>query len=64
MKKNSVSETTKPTEQSEQNATSSRRSFMKKAVYVAPTLLALGALTRPTDAKAANFGRPPSGPTW
>ena len=34
----------------------------KKAVYVAPTLIALGALTRPTDAKA--FGKPPSGPTW
>ena len=41
----------------------SRRSFMKKAAYVAPTLVALGALTRPTDAKAG-FGKPPSGPTW
>ena len=41
----------------------SRRIFMKKAVYAAPTLLALGTLTRPTDAKAG-FGKPPSGPTW
>ena len=40
-----------------------RRSFLKKAAYVAPTLIALGALTRPTDAKAG-FGRPPSGPNW
>jgi len=41
----------------------SRRNFIKKAVYVAPTLIALGSLTRPTDAEAG-FGRPPSGPTW
>ncbi len=40
-----------------------RRAFMKKAVYAAPTLVALGALTRPTDAKAG-FGKPPSGPNW
>lgn len=38
-----------------------RRSFIKKAVYVAPTLLALGSLTRATDAKA-DFGPPPSAP--
>ena len=63
MKKNSISEATKPTEQTEQNAISSRRTFIKKAAYAAPTLLALGALTRPTDAKAG-FGKPPSGPTW
>ena len=63
MKKNSVSEVRKPTEQTEQNATSSRRTFMKKAAYAAPTLLALGSLTRPTDAKAG-FGKPPSGPDW
>ncbi len=41
----------------------SRRTFIKKAVYVAPTLVTLGALTRPTDVKAG-FGKPPSGPTW
>ena len=40
-----------------------RRAFIKKAAYVAPTLVALGALTRPTDAKAG-FGKPPSGPNW
>ncbi len=58
MKKNiniSVSTTKKPQVD--------RRAFMKKAAYVAPTLIALGALTRPTDAKAG-FGKPPSGPTW
>ena len=41
---------------------SSRRTFIKKVAYVAPTLIALGGLTRPTDAKAGP--RPPSGPTW
>ena len=41
----------------------SRRNFIKKAVYVAPTLIALGSLTRPTDVKAG-FGKPPSGPEW
>ena len=41
----------------------SRRTFMKKAAYAAPTLVALGALTRPTDAKAG-VDKPPSGPEW
>jgi len=40
-----------------------RRSFIKKAAYAAPTLVALGTLTRPTEAKAG-FGKPPSGPNW
>ena len=40
-----------------------RRAFIKKAVYAAPTLIALGALIRPTEVKA-RFGRPPSGPAW
>ena len=30
-----------------------RRTFIKKAVYTAPKLLALGALVRPTKSKAA-----------
>ena len=47
----------------EKKVQTDRRSFIKKAAYVTPTLLALGALTRPTDAKAG-FGKPPSGPTW
>jgi len=47
----------------ETKALESRRSFMKKAAYVAPTLVALGTLMRPTDAKAG-FGKPPSGPNW
>ena len=41
----------------------SRRSFLKKAAYAAPTIVALGALTKPTESKAG-FGKPPSGPVW
>ena len=40
----------------------SRRSFLKKAAYAAPTIVALGALTKPTPSKATDFGPPPSGP--
>ena len=40
-----------------------RRSFLKKAVYAAPTIVALGALMKPTESKAG-FGKPPSGPNW
>ena len=40
-----------------------RRSFLKKAVYAAPTLFVLGSLAKPTESEAG-FGRPPSGPTW
>jgi len=39
----------------------SRRNFLKKTAYVAPTLLALGTLTKPTEVKAW-FGGPPSDP--
>jgi len=38
-----------------------RRGFLKKAAYVAPTLISLGTLLRTTDAKA-DFGPPPSAP--
>ena len=48
---------------SEKNVNDERRSFLKKAVYAAPTIVALGALTKPTESKAG-FGKPPSGPTW
>ncbi len=37
----------------------SRRRFLKKSVYAAPTLMALGALLKPKDAEAG-FGPPPS----
>ena len=40
-----------------------RRHFLKKAAYVAPVIVALGALTKPTESEAG-FGKPPSGPTW
>jgi len=59
MKKNDIN-TTKNTPKEKQV---SRRTFIKKAAYIAPTLIALGSLTRPTDAEAG-FGPPPSGPTW
>ena len=39
-----------------------RRGFLKSAAYAAPTIVALGALTKPTDAKA--FTKPPSAPNW
>ena len=41
----------------------SRRSLLKKAAYAAPTIVALGALTKPTESEAG-YGKPPSGPTW
>jgi len=63
MKNNSTSELIEPTEKKLEEVVESRRTFIKKAAYAAPTLLALGSLTRPTDAKAG-FGKPPSGPTW
>ncbi len=37
-----------------------RRSFLKKSVYAAPSLIVLGQLARPNSAKA--FGTPPSAP--
>ena len=40
-----------------------RRSFLKKAVYAAPTIVVLGALLKPTESEAG-FGKPPSGPVW
>ena len=39
----------------------SRRGFMKKAVYAAPTLIVMGQLIKPKAAKA-DFGGPPSDP--
>lgn len=41
------------------NAQKKRRSFLKKAVYAAPTLVAMGTLTAPKKAKAL----PPPGPS-
>ena len=40
---------------------SSRRNFLKKAAYAAPTLMVLGQLGRPGEANAG-FGGPPSDP--
>ena len=46
---------------------SSRRNFLKKAAYAAPSLIVLGQLGRPNRAKGAEieqmgFGNPPSDP--
>ena len=41
----------------------SRRSFLKKSVYAAPTLMVLGSLTKPTQTHA-DFGPPPSDPKY
>ncbi len=41
----------------------SRRAFMKKAVYSAPTVLVLGSLARPTKTEAG-FGSPLEGPSF
>ena len=38
-----------------------RRSFLKKSVYAAPTLIVLGALMKPKSAEAG-FGGTPSDP--
>lgn len=40
-----------------------RRSFLKKAAYTAPSLLALGTLSRPTKSMAGDSNIP-DGPTW
>ena len=37
-----------------------RRSFLKKSVYAAPTLIVMGELLKPSKAKAGNFGNNPS----
>jgi len=42
-----------------------RRSFLKKAVYTAPSLLVLGSLVRPKSVQAADGSGPvPDGPGW
>ena len=39
-----------------------RRNFLKKAVYAAPTVVALGSLVKPQKAQADGFGPVPSDP--
>lgn len=53
----------KKQQSSDNTLNSERRSFLKKAKYAAPTLVALGALMKPTDADAG-FPKPPSGPPF
>ena len=40
---------------------SKKRDILKKGLYVAPKLIILGTLTKPTNSKAG-FGPPPSDP--
>jgi len=47
----------------QKSVNSKRRSFLKQVAYVAPSVMVLGALTKPTETKAG-AGLPPSGPTW
>ena len=49
--------------QSNTTMNATRRAFLKKAVYATPTIMALGALTKPTESEAG-FGPPPSAPDW
>ena len=58
-----MQENKKDIEVSDLSQHDSRRNFLKKAVYAAPTVVALGALLKPTESKAG-FGKPPSGPNW
>jgi len=48
---------------SENKETNKRRKFLKKAVYSAPVLLALGQLAKPTKARA-DSGDPSGPPNW
>ena len=50
-----------PSERTTQKAENSRRSFLKKSLYAAPTLVAMGAMMKPTKAKAG-FNETPSDP--
>jgi len=52
-----------------EKSTTARRTFLKKAVYAAPTLVTLGYLTRPTNTQAGlgdagNQSKIPDPPTW
>jgi hypothetical protein len=56
-------EPSKDQQNNENKIQKKRRGFLKKTLYAAPVIVALGALTKPTESKAA-FGPPPSAPTW
>jgi len=60
MAENSKEDITKKT--AEQVTKETRRAFIKKAVYAAPTLVALGSLSHPTTTEAEGFG-PSEGPS-
>lgn len=58
-----MKETEKNIETKNNKKETSRRTFMKKAVYSAPTVLVLGSLARPTKTEAG-FGAPPEGASF
>jgi len=39
-----------------------RRNFLKKAIYVAPSIIMLGTIVKPVKANADDFGGTPSDP--
>ena len=41
-----------------------RRSFLKKTLYAAPTLIVLGQLAQPSTANASSLGVVPDGSVW
>jgi hypothetical protein len=45
-----------------QTTVEARRSFLKKAAYTAPAVMALGALSAPMSAHASTLGRDPTRP--
>jgi len=53
----------KEIEAAEVSQNDARRTFLKKAVYAAPTVVALGTLLKPTESKAG-YDKPPSAPNW
>ncbi len=59
---NKNNNTIKKAEEVEKQQKDARRAFIKKAAYVAPTLIALGALTKASDAHS--FETPPSAPQF
>jgi hypothetical protein len=59
---NKKNDNNEPVEKSEKSHTC-RRTFLKKTAYVAPTLIALGYLARPTNANALPTSTPDA-PAW
>ena len=64
MKKNNGDKLTSQVKDKESNHKSTRRHFLKKTVYSAPSLLALGQMIKPPKAHADNIGEVAANPNW